>query len=97
MQKKDAAVARKAQMRMEYPSVKDIVSRINHGNVMNLLITKVNIDNAIRIWGPDMGSVVEKTTRNRPDKIVVYNTEINVSKNIIYVQTYFILEDLRLF
>ena len=82
-QKKDAAMARKAQMRMGYPSVKDMVSSINHGIFMNLPITKADIDNAIRIWGPDMGSVVGKTTRNRPDKVVVDPTEINVGKNII--------------
>ena len=45
-QKKDAAMARKAKMRMRYPSVKDSVSSINHGNIMNLPVTKVDIDNA---------------------------------------------------
>ena len=61
----EGAVARKAQMRMEYPSVKDVVSSINHGNVMNLPITKVDINNSFRIWGPDIESVVGKTTINR--------------------------------
>ena len=48
-QQKDAALARQAQMRMGYPSVKDIVDGINKGRVLNLLISKSDFDNAERI------------------------------------------------
>ena len=39
-QRKNAALAREAQMRMGYPSVKDIVDGINKGRILNLPITK---------------------------------------------------------
>ena len=52
-QRKNAALERQAQMRMGYPSVRDIVNR---GRVLNLPVTKNNLDNAERIWGKDMGS-----------------------------------------
>ena len=59
-QQKDAALARQAQMRIGYPSVKDIVEGINKGRVLNLPISKSDFDNAERIWGNDMGSIVGK-------------------------------------
>ena len=39
-QQTDAALARQAQMRMGYPSVKNIVEGINKGRVLNLPILK---------------------------------------------------------
>ena len=66
-QQTDVALARQAQMCMGYPSVKDIVvvlcKGINKGGVLNQPIIKGDHDNAQQIWGNDMGSMVEKTTR----------------------------------
>ena len=73
-QRKNAALARQAQMRMGYPSVRDIVDGINRGRVLNLPITKNDLDNAERIWGKDMGSIVGKTTRRRPSPVVIEPT-----------------------
>jgi hypothetical protein len=70
-QKKNAALAREAQMRMGYPSVKDIIEGINKGRVLNLPITKSDLDTATRIWGKDLGSVVGKSTRKTPESVVV--------------------------
>jgi len=50
---------------MEYPSVRDKVFGINRGRVVNLPITKNDLDNAERIWEKDMESIVRKNTRNR--------------------------------
>ena len=44
-------------------SVRNIVDGINRGRVLNLPITKIDLDNAERIWGKDMGSIIGKTTR----------------------------------
>jgi hypothetical protein len=43
-----------------------MVESINKGNISNLPITKKDLDNAVKIWGPDLGSVVGKTTRRTP-------------------------------
>ena len=82
-QRKNAALARQAQMRMGYPSVRDIVDGINRGRVLNLPITKNDLDNAERIWGKDMGSIVGKTTRRRPSPVVIEPTHISVDKEVI--------------
>ena len=82
-QQKDAALARQAQMRMGYPSVKDIVDGINKGRVLNLPISKSDFDNAERIWGKDMGSIVGKSTRKRPSPVEIEPTHISVDKEII--------------
>ena len=66
-----------AQMR----SVKDIVEGIHNGRVLNLLISKR--DNAERIWGNKMGSIVGKTTRKRPSPVEIEPTHISVDKEII--------------
>ena len=39
-ERKNAALARQAQMRMGYPSIKDIVDGINKGRVINLPISR---------------------------------------------------------
>jgi len=52
--KEDAALARQAQMRMRYPSVKDIVESINNGRVLNLpqaILITLN-EYGEEIWGP---------------------------------------------
>ena len=71
-------MARKYQMRMVYPSVKDMVSSIysKHGYVMNIPVTKMHIDNAIQIWGPVKRSIVDKTIRKKPDAVVIDPTNI---------------------
>ena len=56
-QRNNAALERQAQMRMEHPSVRDIVEGINRGRVLNLPITKNDLDNAERIWEKYMGSI----------------------------------------
>ena len=43
-----------------------------------------------------MGSVVRKTTRNRPDKVVVDPTEIDVGKIIILCADIFYVGGLKL-
>ena len=58
-------------MCMCYPSVKDIVDGINKGRILNLPITKADLDVATRIWGRDLGSVVGKTTRKMPETVVI--------------------------
>ena len=60
-QYKNASLAREAQM-YGCLSVKDIVDGINKGRILNLPITKADLDVATRIWGRDLGSVVGKTT-----------------------------------
>jgi len=82
-QRKNAALERQAQMRMGYPSVRDIVDGISRGRVLNLPITKNDLDNTERIWGKDMGSVVGKTTRKRPSPVVIEPTHISVDKQVI--------------
>jgi hypothetical protein len=82
-QQKDAALARQAQMRMGYPSVKDVVEGINKGRVLNLPISNRDFDNAERIWGKDMGSIVGKTTRKRPSPVEIEPTHISVDKELI--------------
>ena len=82
-QRKNAALAREAQMRMGYPSVKDIVDGINKGRILNLPITKADLAVATRIWGRDLGSVVGKTTRKTPETVVIEHAEPMTDKRII--------------
>jgi hypothetical protein len=82
-QKKNAALAREAQMRMGYPSVKDIIEGINKGRVLNLPITKSDLDTATRIWGKDLGSVVGKSTRKTPESVVVEQSSSMIDKDVI--------------
>ena len=82
-ERKNAALARQAQLRMGYPSIKDIVDGINKGRVINLPISRSDLENAEQIWGKDMGSVVGKTTRTRPSPVIIQPTQVSMDKNII--------------
>ena len=65
---------------MEYPSVRDKVNGINRGRVLNLPITKNDLDNAERIWEKDMGSIVGKTLEIEQ---IIEPTRISVKKKVI--------------
>ena len=77
-------------MRMGYPKVKDIVDSINKGRILNLPITKADLDIATRIWGRDLGSVVGKTTRKTPETVVIEHAESMTDKRIILCSIYFL-------
>ena len=90
-ERKNAALARQAQMRMGYPDVRDIVEGINKGRILNLPITRTDLETAKLIWGKDLGSVVGKTTRQTPETVVVEPAETISDKNIILCIDIFIL------
>ena len=73
-QRKNAELAREAQMRMGFPSVRDIIDGIK-GRILNLPITKSDLDNDTKIWGHDLRSVVGKTTRKTLDTVVIERSE----------------------
>ena len=69
---------------------KEIVEGINKDRVLNLPISKSDFDNAERIWGKDMGSIVRRSTRMRPSPVKIEPTYISVDKEIILCIGYFL-------
>jgi len=61
-------------MRMGYPSMKDIVNGINKGRVLNLPISKSDLDNAVQIW--------VRGWKN-PTPVVIEPTRISLDKEAI--------------
>ena len=63
--------------------MKDTIDGINKESILNLPITKSDLDIATRIWGKDLGSVVGKTTCKTRETVVIEHTEPTTDKIII--------------
>ena len=74
-ERRSAALARQAQMRLGYPSPADIIEGINKGRIINLPITRADMETATKIWGRDLGSVVGKSTRKTPEAVTIERSE----------------------
>jgi len=66
-----AKAARQLQARLGYPSVSDQLENIKSGRILNSPVTRQDFENAIRIWGKNLGSLKGKTTRTKPDRVIV--------------------------
>jgi len=67
---KNAALAKQAQMRMGYPSVRDVVEGINKGRVLNLPITKNDLQCRAHL-GKRYWFDRRETTHKRPCPVVI--------------------------
>ena len=65
----DAKKAREVQVKMGLPSDQSFKQLINYGLVKNCPVTTIDVDNALKIFGPSVASLKGKTSRTRPDRI----------------------------
>lgn len=54
---------------MGRPSYRDLIQAVNRGTIMNCPITAKDINRAIQIWGPDLGTIKGKMVRSTPDPV----------------------------
>lgn len=51
------------------PSYKEYIKMVNTGRIINCPITAKDIVRAVKIWGPDLGTIKGKMTRKTPEHI----------------------------
>jgi hypothetical protein len=56
-----AKEVRLTQRRLGYPSVQDIIYGIKHKTILNIPVTVRDFENAVQMWGPDLGSLKGKS------------------------------------
>ena len=62
---KDADTARDLSSRLGYPSVTSLVQLINAGSIINCPVTARDIARAYDIYGPELGILKGKSTKQR--------------------------------
>jgi hypothetical protein len=84
--KREIEQARKSRdliKRLGYPSVRDLVHGIKSGSIKNAPVNERDFDNAVTMWGPDLGTLKGKTTRAATRPVEVHESEISVDKEIV--------------
>ena len=66
---KDSKADRKIIEVMVFPSVMDMKKAIDNGILMNFPVTKRDIWNSIKIYGPHVGGLKGKSVRERPVRV----------------------------
>ena len=74
-ERRNEALARQSQMRLSYPSSADILEGINKRRIINLPITRADMETATKIWDRDLRSVVWKSTRKTPEAVIIERYE----------------------
>lgn len=93
---KDSKAVRKIIEVMGFPSVMDMEKDIDNGILMNFPVTKRDIWNSIKIYGPHVGGLKGKSVRERPvrvkcevmgipEVIKVYHRELTLSIDLLYI------------
>lgn len=91
-----ASEARDLQIAIGRPSTRDFIRYVSHNLLPNCPVTKRDIMNAETIYGPDLGSLKGKTTRQRPHTVRVdpvdmpptmmeEHQEVTICVDIMYV------------
>jgi hypothetical protein len=65
----NAEVARRLFSILGRPSLKDFIDMIHHNRLKNCPITVADVRRATSIWGPDLGAIVGRTTRKKPNSL----------------------------
>ena len=71
-----AKIARALQRRIGRPMTKDFIHYVTANLIPNCPITVHDINNTEFLWGPDLGSVKGKTTRQLSPQICMKNHSI---------------------
>jgi hypothetical protein len=64
-----AVSARQIQIRISHPSTKDLKQIIAKNQLLSCAVTRADVMAAEDIFGPDLGSLKGKTTRDRPHQV----------------------------
>jgi hypothetical protein len=91
---KKAEEARRLQTVLGYPSDKALVRMISSGGMVNSPISVHDVYNAVRIWGPNLGSLKGKTTRSKPNVVTIEHLDekIIIDKEIVLCMDIFFVE-----
>ena len=92
-QHKNAALASEAKMCMGYPSV-NVVDGINKGRILNLPITKADLDVAMRIWGEILDRLLERQLERHHRRWLSSMRNRWQTKELYFASIYFISVDL---
>ena len=89
-----ASLARRLQTVLGYPSDKALARMITSGAMQNAPISVNDLYNAIRIWGPNLGALKGKTTRSKPNIVMIEPLDgtIIIDKEIVLCMDIFFVE-----
>ena len=89
-----AKLPRQLQVRLEYPSVADILNSIKSGRILHAPLSKNDFENTFRIRGKDLGFLKGRTIRSRSERVIIEPTNVSVDKHVVCcAQTYSSLEE----
>ena len=80
-------------MRLGYPYTADILESINKGRIINLPITRADLETVTKIWGRDLGSLVGKSTRKTPEGVLCGLKKQKQIRELCYALIFSTLED----
>jgi hypothetical protein len=98
----EAKQARRALGLVGYPSTKDSTNMVLSNMILNFPVTPSNIKATHKIFGPNIASLKEKTTRNTPEPVLTDYVDIpkeimSLNKNVTVTADVMFLDGIRFF